>query len=526
MVHTTGEPLLAARYLDHLAESDIVKRLWAEDFTVWGPRPDDIANRLGWLRAPERMAAHVPSLRAFAGRVHDEGYAAVVLLGMGGSSLAPETLAQTARAPAVPLTVLDTLHPAAVQRALETLDVSNTLFIVSTKSGTTSETLSLFRVFHARAVAELGHAAAGRRFVAITDPGSPLADLAARERFRTVFLNDPQVGGRYAALTLVGLVPAALLGLDLEALLASGRDAAAQCGPGVPLARNPAARLASVLAACATEGRDKVTFVVPPRLASFGDWVEQLLAESTGKSGRGLVPVVGEPLGAPDAYGDDRVFVRLGAAAAPLAPHIDVDFAGPEALGGQFFLWEMATALVGHLLGVNPFDQPDVESAKRLTRALLEAYAASGERPAGPVVPLTAEAMRVTLAQARDGDYVALLAFLDPASDAGPRLATLRERIRGATRCATTLGFGPRYLHSTGQLHKGDAGRGLFLMLVDDPVADVAVRGDRARPLRCGVLLRAQALADAAALAERGRRRLLADTGPNSADAIGRALAP
>lgn len=398
MVHTTGEPPLAAQYLDRLARDHVLKRVWAEDFTVWGSRPDEIANRLGWLHAPERMAAHIPSLRAFADRVHDEACKAVALLGMGGSSLAPETLARTACAPALPLTVLDTLHPGAVQRALETLDVPRTLFVVSTKSGTTSETLALFRVFHARAVAELGHAAAGQRFVAITDPGSPLADLAARERFRAVFLNDPQVGGRYAALTLVGLVPAALLGLDLEALLASGRGAATQCGSDVPPARNPAAQLASVLAACAAAGRDKVTFVTPPWLASFGDWAEQLLAESTGKSGHGLVPVVGEPLGPADVYGDDRVFVRLGAASAPFVPRIDVDCTGPETLGGQFFLWEMATALVGHLLGVNPFNQPDVESAKRLTRSLLDAYATRGERPAGPIVPLTAEAVRAALA--------------------------------------------------------------------------------------------------------------------------------
>lgn len=517
MIRAIPEPRGLARCIERLATAGAVHRAWSGDYTLWGPRPDEIANRLGWLRLPQTMADHVGPLRHFADSVRSEGCDAVALLGMGGSSLAPETLARVLRSPAGSprLIVLDTTHPDALRRLVEPLDVRRTLFIVSTKSGTTSETLSIFRYVYRLACDAVGDAAAGGRFVAITDPGSPLVELAQHHNFRHVFLNDPTIGGRYAALSLVGLVPAALLGLDIGELIESARSMAERCGPSVPLERNPAALLAALLASHADDGRDKATIVIPEVIASFGDWLEQLIAESTGKGGMGVVPVVGEPLGTSDVYGADRVFVRLGSDAETPLPTLDVEFSGPEDLGGQFFLWELATALLGHLLGVNPFDQPDVESSKSVTRRMLSLYRDQGERPSAPCVPLTPDALRRFVSHAVPGDYVAILAYLPPRPEIAESLATLRRALRDATHCATTLGYGPRFLHSTGQLHKGDSGRGLFIELVDGADDDLQIPDDAGPPVSFGLLLRAQAFGDAQALAARGRRVLVFDLGRN-----------
>jgi glucose-6-phosphate isomerase len=518
MIRAIPEPRGLASQIEHLATSDAVRRAWSGDFTLWGPQTADIANRLGWLRLPQTMAEHVGPLRHFAESVRAEGCDAVALLGMGGSSLAPETLARTLHSPAgAPrLIVLDTTHPDALRRVAEHLDVRRTLFIVSTKSGTTSETLSLFHYFYRLTRDTVGDAAAGGRFVAITDPGSPLVDLAQQHGFRRVFLNDPTIGGRYAALSLVGLVPAALLGLDLDELFESARTMADRCGPSVPPSRNPAALLAALLAAHVDDGHDKATIVLPNAMASFGDWLEQLVAESTGKGGVGIVPIVGEPLGAHDVYAADRVFVRLGNAAATPLPTVDVEFSGPENLGGQFFLWELATALLGHLLGINPFDQPDVESSKRVTRQMLSRYQSQGERPSAPCVPLTPRVLQQFASQAVPGDYIAILAYLDPRPEIAESLAALRRALRDAMRCATTLGYGPRFLHSTGQLHKGDSGRGLFIELVDEVGDDLQIPDGAGRPVSFGLLLHAQAFGDAQALATRGRRVLVTDLGHNA----------
>ncbi len=520
MIRSTPEPRSFATRIGRLAAVDAVGRAWSGDYTLWGTRPDEIANRLGWLRAPQTMAEHLRPLRRFAESVRSDGIDTVALLGMGGSSLAPETLARTLGTDGPRFVVLDTTHPGTIRRAAEGFALKRTLFLVSTKSGTTSETVSLFRTFHHRAVEELGEHRAGKHFVAITDPESPLVALAQGHGFRHTFLNDPTIGGRYSALSLVGLVPAALLGLDLDALLESAREMAARCGPAVEADRNPAAVLAATLAAHADDGRDKATILLPEAIASFGDWLEQLVAESTGKNGLGIVPIVGEPPGSATVYGKDRAFVRLGGGAAARSPAVEVEFAGPEALGGQFFLWEFAVALLGHLLGINPFDQPDVESSKAATREMLSRYHDHGERPSAATVPLTPDALRRFAAQAVPGDYVAILAYLDPSPDLAKELAALRLALRETTRCATTLGYGPRFLHSTGQLHKGDSGRGLFIELIDEAVDDVLIPDGSSRPLSFELLLRAQAFGDAKALIARGRRVLVSELGRTPAELL------
>jgi transaldolase/glucose-6-phosphate isomerase len=375
-----------------MVEDEIIHRIWAHDHTVWKPDPTEIANRLGWLHTAEAMSENVPCLEALAEDVRAAGYSHALLLGMGGSSLAPEVMRRAfgVRDGYLDLTVLDSTDPAAVLNYAERLDLSRTLFIVATKSGGTVETLSFFKFFYSRVAHTLGAEEAGAHLIAITDPGSKLADLAREYDFRATFLNDPNIGGRYSALSYFGLVPAALIGLDLELLLDRALTAACNCdGCNCPVdGDNSGGRLGAIMGALAKAGRDKVTFITSPQIASFGDWVEQLIAESTGKEGRGILPVVGEPLGSPQVYDNDRLFVylRLDGSAGLTTGENETYDAAVDALeaaghplvrlrlrdlydlGGQFFLWEMATAVAGHRLGINPFDQPNVEAAKVLAR--------------------------------------------------------------------------------------------------------------------------------------------------------------
>jgi transaldolase/glucose-6-phosphate isomerase len=512
------------RALVELAREDVLPRIWAHDHTVWKPQPDEITNRLGWLHIASLMEADLPRLEASARAVWEEGYRQALVLGMGGSSLAPalygKVFAPQGRA-GLELGVLDSTDPGAVLAQLERLDLQRTLFIVSTKSGTTVETLSLFRFFYGQVLALKGPDRAGEQFVAVTDPGTWLAGEAQRLRFRSIFLGEPTIGGRYSALSVFGLLPAALAGLDLSRLLAEALSAMEACGPHVPADSNPAAFLGCILGGLALAGRDKVTFVLPQPLAPFGDWAEQLLAESTGKEGKAIVPVVGEPLGPPEVYSDDRLFVWVGGAPdastrAALAaleqaghPLVWVGLRDEYALGGAFFLWELATAVAGSRLGVNPFDQPDVESAKHLAR---QALAAAKEHGAavGPVAePATAWDLGALRECVRPGDYVALLAYLPPLAEVTARLQALRVALRDRFKVATTLGFGPRYLHSTGQMHKGDRGNGVFIQFTADPERDVPIpdaAGGAAATLTFGQLEAAQAEGDRRALAQAGRR--------------------
>lgn len=508
---------------------EVGRRIWEKGHTVWSPRGPlpELADRLGWLTLPESMPGEVDALTRFAEEARLEGIRDVVVLGMGGSSLAPEVFSLTfGPAPGFPaLSVLDSTHPDAVRALAQRLDLAKSLFLVSSKSGGTTETLSFFRTFWDQVGKVVAHP--GHYFVAVTDPGSSLEKLARERGFRAVFNAPPEVGGRYSALTNFGLVPAALLGVDVRRLLASAREMAEACAGDVPAADNPGLRLGAALGELALAGRDKVTFFTSPALQSFPEWIEQLVAESTGKitlkgdgSHAGIVPVAGERPGAPSAYGEDRFFVALllgdedggleeGLAALEAAGHPVARIRLSDAfdLGREMFRWEMATAAAGAVLKVNPFDQPDVQLAKELaTQAMKEPAAAGGAGAAGdPGV-----AILDWLAGARPGDYLGIHAYLAPGPRTTEQLRVLQNLLHEKTRLASTLGYGPRFLHSTGQLHKGGPATGRFLQLVDHAAEDLAVPET---DYTFGRLIRSQADGDRRALEQRERTVLRLNLG-------------
>ncbi|MDR7485944.1 MAG: hypothetical protein QN183_13095 [Armatimonadota bacterium] len=529
-----------ARVADRLRrwdEIEVPRRLWARDPTLWASSPlPELANRLGWLALPFAPSTLVDALEALARQVRDEGVRDVLLLGMGGSSLAPEVCARTltpaSGAPA--LTVLDTTHPAAIRATAARLEPAHTLVLVSSKSGTTTETLALFRYFWDWSRA--GGGAPGRRFIAMTDPQTPLARLAAARRFRCTVTAPPDVGGRYSALSVFGLVPAALMGADVRGLLAGAREFAEAIGPGVPCADNPALALGAALGELALAGRDKVTFLASPEVAALPVWVEQLLAESTGKDGRGLVPVVDEPWLDAGGYGTDRVFVVIGLAGATdtlearaeaLAsaghPVVRIGLDRVTQLGQEFLRWEVATAAAGMVLGIHPFTQPDVQLAKDLAaRAMAHGASADEVQEIAAEHAAAPEVLEAWLSGLREGEYVALLAFLAPGPKTWASLQEIRELLARRYRVATTAGFGPRFLHSTGQLHKGGPNTGRFLQLVDQPADDVPVPGGR---YSFGTLIQAQAAGDYQALVQRGRRVLRLGLGRDAAAGLAQLLA-
>jgi len=504
-------------------------RLWEKDPGLWSTRPvPEIADRLGWLDLPERMEGVIGDLERFAEEIKSEGFTRVLLLGMGGSSLAPEVFARTfGAAPGFPdLAVLDSTHPAAVMGAALKFDPATTLFVVSSKSGTTLETLSLFRYFWDASRVRLE--APGRHFAAITDPGTPLQALATARGFRRVFEASPDLGGRYSALSHFGLVPAALMGVDLRALQERARRAAASCGPGIPVKTDMALILGAAMGELALAGRDKVTFLASPGLSALPIWLEQLIAESTGKDGKGIVPIADEPPGTPADYGNDRLFVQLAlegeddpvgeslldeleAAGHPVVRLVLSDEAG---LGGAFFLWEIAVAGASAALGIHPFNQPDVELAKNLAREVMSrgdmAVPVGTEPVNAQDSPALVEAISTWCASANPGDYVAIQAYLDLSESTGEHLQSIRLALRGRLGLATTVGLGPRFLHSTGQLHKGGPNTGLFLQLVDEPAQEVPVPET---DYTFKAMIRAQALGDYQALVQRGRRVLRINVG-------------
>ncbi len=519
-----------------LAAADFPERLWAADPTLWKADDDAhqkiVANALGWLSVFEGVRDEVRGLTELVDELRAEGYRSAVLLGMGGSSLAPEVMHAIlgTRPGYLDLHVLDSTDPAAVAAVEAAVDLESTLFVVASKSGGTTETACFHAYFYERLV-ELDGEHAGLHFVAITDEGSSLEREALNEGFRAVFLNPGDIGGRYSALSFFGMVPAALIGVDLERLLDGVRAMAMLCGPDVPADENPALRLGAMMGEAALRGRDKLTLVFEAPLAPLGAWVEQLVAESTGKEGTGILPVDLEALGAPAVYGDDRLFVaaRLtGGADAGVAGALDAlreagqpvcahEMGDVRDLGGELLRWEIAVAVAGHVLGIDAFDQPNVQESKDITKALLAAYAETGELPAEPpaedgrriVYPVGDEdlpaALRELFTQAAAGDYVAVQAYVAPGQAVWEQLQAVRLRLRDGLHVATTLGYGPRYLHSTGQLHKGGPNKGLFLQLLGHDPGDVEIPG---QPYSFGVLKRAQARGDLTALRAHGCRAL------------------
>jgi transaldolase/glucose-6-phosphate isomerase len=495
------EEAIAGRVRRSVAE-DVVQRIWRKDDTLWGPAGQpEVADRLGWLTLPERMEDAIPELEQFTQEVIGDGLRDLVLLGMGGSSLAPEVIWRSfgPREGFLKLHLLDSTDAAAVRDVQDAVDLDTTLFLVSTKSGGTIETLSAFAHFWSLKPD-------GRHFAAITDPGSGLVDLAEQHGFRKTFLNDPDIGGRYSALSYFGLVPASLIGADVRELLTRAGVAVAACNSYDSSQANSGLWLGATLGELAinpTHPRDKLTFVVDEPLSSFGLWVEQLVAESTGKHGKGILPVVDEPLGSPEEYGDDRVFVhlkapdgedRLAALAKAEHPVITVNIEeDPADLAREMYFAEFATAVAGWALGINPFDQPNVQEAKDNTKRVLDEGL--------PEIVDADDAALAELLRVGPPHYVAIMAYAAPSADLDAAAAELRAAIRAKTKVATTFGYGPRFLHSTGQLHKGGPPTGRFLQLISDVVADVEVPG---KPFTFEGLKQAQAAGDLQTLRAHG----------------------
>ncbi|HEX2275015.1 MAG TPA: bifunctional transaldolase/phosoglucose isomerase [Acidimicrobiales bacterium] len=479
-----------------LAGRDAVRRAYARDHTLWQEDPTEVADRLGWIFSPAQMEHAVDELEQFAKQCAADGLSHAVLMGMGGSSLFPEVMVETfgAAEGRPELLVLDTTDPAAIARVAETLPLDRTLFLAASKSGGTIETRSQLELFWDRLRRP-------EQFAVVTDPGSDLGTLGRERGFRKVFENRPDIGGRYSALSHFGLVPAALLGVDVCELLDRAGHMAAATAPCVPPDRNPALRLGAVMGAAARAGRDKLTIVLPPAIESFGLWLEQLIAESTGKEGTGVLPVVGEPLGPAESYGDDRLFVAIGsdfsaqldALAAAGHPVVELPYTDPFDVGAEVFRWEWATCLAGAVLGINPFNQPNVAEAKAATARVL----------AEDLPELAAEPVAGVLEQLRAGDYFSIHAYVDPWSEVVDRLQRVRVVVRDRFRVATTLGIGPRFLHSTGQFHKGGPPTGVFVQVVGEDDVDVPVPG---QPFGFATLIRAQAAGDLQTLQRRGLR--------------------
>ncbi len=490
-------------------EQDVLGRLRRRDHTLWAPDPTEIADRLGWLDVHERMRAQVADFKAFADEVRAAGITDCVLLGMGGSSLAPEVMRQAygCKPEHLTLHVLDSTHPDQVAAVRDAIDVDRTLFLASSKSGGTLEVRSLYAFFRALQPD-------GAHFAAVTDPGTALEELAAADGFRRVFHGDPEIGGRYSALSQFGLVPAALIGADVDALL----DRAASVD------WEEAVQLGLTLGELARLGRDKLTLEIDGRVGAFGLWIEQLVAESTGKGGTGILPVVDEPLEAAECYGEDRVFVSIGAdtfddVAAAGHPVIELPLRDTLDLGGQFLTWEIAVAVACAVLGVNAFDQPNVQEAKDLTAQTIDAWTAQGGIPDEPGDSLGA--LSQLLDEARAGGYVAILAYLPYSPATESELEALRVAETDRRHCATTIGYGPRYLHSTGQLHKGGPRNGSFVVITADAEHDLEVPG---AGYGFELLVRAQAAGDLRALRERGLPAVRLHLDGDPADALTKLL--
>lgn len=514
--------------LARLDEGSVIDRLWQKDHTLWRDDPTEITNRLGWLDLVAEEPGEDVELDDFLAGVRADGLSDVVLLGMGGSSLGAEALRASFgdRPDALKLHVLDSTHPRWVERVRRSIDPSKTLFLVASKSGTTAEVMAFLHYFWNQCQETLGETA-GRHFVVITDPGSPLLDLARERGFRHAFVNPPDIGGRFSVLSRFGLVAAALAGIDVGELMARAHGCGRASAAGTRAAENPGAWLGAVLGAAALTGRDQLTLLTSPRIACFGLWAEQLIAESTGKEGKGILPVTGEPWGDAERYGEDRLFVALRYAPEP-GPELDqqvealvaaghpvvvYELGDLYALGAELFRWQMATAVAGHLLDIHPFDQPDVQSAKSETNRMLAEWNSHGRLPDVKAPgDLLAE-----LGKPPHPTYVALMAYADQSPAFDEAVEALRRHLLDDLGLTTTFGYGPRFLHSTGQLHKGGAPGGLFVQLIVESDAELEIPG---QSHGFGVLVQAQAAGDLAALQGAGRRCVRVDLGSDPVAAI------
>ena len=520
--------------LSRLEEDQFTSRLWRKDPSLWKKDAENqqtIRQGLGWLHGAEKMEAYLGVLSEFVSEIRASGFREVVYMGMGGSSLAALAFQQAFALGknGIPLIVLDTTDPQTIMKIERESPLSETLFVEASKSGTTAEPLAFGKYFYGKVKALKGEQA-GKNFVAITDPGTPLVQLARDRSFRRVFFNFADIGGRYSALSYFGLIPAALMDLNIAELLIRALRMKHACNSCVPNRENPGVVLGVVIGELAKPGRDKVTFLMPESISTFGMWLEQLLAESTGKEGTGLLPVAGEPLGPPSIYGKDRLFVHFrlqeeidraiedGIAGLKRAGHpvITIQMDDLLDIGQEFFRWEMATATAGAILGINPFDQPNVQESKENTNHLLEEVSRAGRLSApdpnlreDPLQFYTTENrksaeeyLKAFFAKAKPGNYIALQAYLPEKPEIHQRLQTIRIRLRDIFHLATTLGYGPRFLHSTGQFHKGGPNTGLFLQLTADDAEDTLIPGTA---FTFGIFKRAQALGDFKALQEHGK---------------------
>jgi len=537
--------------LNHISRERIIARIWQKDHTVWRNDPAEIANRLDWLDCVEVTKKSFSEINSFVDEIRKEGFTNTLLMGMGGSSLAPEVLCLTfgVKKGYLDLHVLDSTQPEAIIEYEKKLDPSKTLYIVSTKSGGTVETMSFMKYFFTSLSKKLGREEASKHFIAITDPGSGLEEIAKKLNFRKIFLNDPNIGGRFSALSLFGIVPAALIGIEVEKLFVETSKLVNECKHKEAL-DNSGAKLGGIIGSLAKKGVDKLSLIISLQLKYLGGWLEQLIAESTGKDGKGILPVDLEPSIPVNEYGKDRVFVYLKLSGDNFydkkvseiksagLPLIELEMSNIYQLGAEFFRWEFATAVVGFVLDVQPFDQPNVESAKVAAHAMMKEYQLKGKLP--ELKPaLESEGIKIfgdikadNLTEAitsflskceKDRSYIAIQAFLKPDEKTWQQLHLLRLKILQKYKVATTLGYGPRFLHSTGQLHKGDSGNGFFIQFISDiqnevPIPDDAGKNDSS--ISFGTLIKAQALGDRQALIDSKRKVLTIDLGKKVVESL------
>ena len=540
-----------------LNDEKVIERIWEKDYTVWNNDPAEISNRLGWLDSTEVTAKSLNEIKGFVDEVRDAGYTQALLMGMGGSSLAPEVFRLTfgVKEGYLDMAVLDSTHPEVVMNYAKKFNPSSTLYIISTKSGGTVETFSFMKFFYNYVLHVLGIDEAGKHFVAITDPGSGLQKIAEELNFRKIFLNDPNIGGRFSALSLFGIVPAALMGVDVNKILVGAKEEVSFCKKsGENISENISVIVGLIIGVLGKQGIDKLTYIISQEFSYIGAWIEQLIAESTGKGGKGILPVDLESVEFPEFYSNDRLFVYLklkGDATYDKQvkelksaghPFIDIELESIYDLGKEFFLWEFATAVAGWVMQIQPYDQPNVEQAKIVARKMMQEYQEKGRLPElNPAIEEDGmkvygdiktksvnDVLKSFLSDCKSGkNYVSIQAYLTPTEKTTKALQQLRTSIQKKYKVATTLGFGPRFLHSTGQLHKGDSGNGYFIQFVSESKDDLPIPenpGEEKSSITFGILIKAQALGDRQALLDNNRKAITIDLGNSIINSLGKLL--